>query len=86
MIRLALRLLLALLGEGLCERIRPTKRYTLGGYMKINDGPWHWRKSATILRRPWQRHPNVPMNPVSMMPLMDGTVQMQGPAVYPEDE
>lgn len=80
-----LRLALAYLAERLCERIRPTKRYAYGGWMRVNDGPWRYRRSSTVLRRPWERRPNVKASTVGSVDMgLMGTVTMQGPMVYPE--
>ena len=79
---LLLRLLLALAAEALCERIRPTERYVIGGYFRVGDGPWRYREAGVGLRRPWQAYPAM-REPVTL-PLGAGTsVTLQGPAVYP---
>lgn len=75
-----------LLAERLCERIRPTKRYACGGWMRVNDGPWRYRRSATVLRRPWESRPNTRASAVGSVDMgWMGTVTFQGPMAYPEE-
>ncbi len=82
MTRFFVRLLLAFAAETLCERIRPTKRYVMGGYYKVGDRPWRYREGGLWLRRPWQSLPEM-RDPVTL-PMMWGAVKMSGLVVYPE--
>lgn len=87
--RLLPRLILALLAERVCERIRPTRPYAYGGCFKVNGGPWRFRRSATVLRRPWEARPAAkPPSTASVDLGLLGTVTMHGPVlrVIPEDE
>ncbi len=84
MTRFLARLLLAFTAEALCERIRPTRRYVMGGYYnyKVGNRLLRHREGGVCLRRPWQSSPEI-YEPVTL-PTMWGAVKMPGLVVYPE--
>lgn len=73
------RLLLALLAEKVCEKIRPTQRYTWGAYVRINENPWEYRMGSGGRRRPWERLGTLPSPGDTMMDMrpLEGEIAMQ---------
>lgn len=78
---IVVKLLLAVLGERLCEQIRPTERYIASAWVKVNDTPWEKRRWGVGVRRPWQRRllfvPGASFRPSDFIGTGNGEVSVQ---------